>query len=56
MRGGGSTSEGDFHEALNFAGVFKANAVFFIQNNQWAISVPFGAQTAAASIAQKGAA
>jgi pyruvate dehydrogenase E1 component alpha subunit len=51
--GDGSTSEGDFHEALNFAGVFKANTVFFIQNNQWAISVPFGAQTAATSIAQK---
>jgi len=54
--GDGSTSEGDFHEALNFAGVFKANTIFFIQNNQWAISVPFHAQTASTSIAQKAAA
>jgi pyruvate dehydrogenase E1 component alpha subunit len=51
--GDGSTSEGDFHEALNFAGVFQTPTVFFIQNNQWAISVPFRVQTAAASIAQK---
>ena len=36
--GDGSTSEGDFHEGLNAAGVFKANTVFVIQNNQWAIS------------------
>jgi len=52
--GDGGTSEGDFHEALNFAGVFEPNAVFFIQNNGWAISVPFAKQTAAASVAQKG--
>lgn len=51
--GDGASSEGDFHEALNFAGVFKAKTVFFIQNNQWAISVPFKKQTAAASIAQR---
>lgn len=51
--GDGASSEGDFHEALNFAGVFKARTVFFIQNNQWAISVPFKHQTAAASIAQR---
>jgi pyruvate dehydrogenase E1 component alpha subunit len=51
--GDGASSEGDFHEALNFAGVFKARTVFFIQNNQWAISVPFKKQTAAASIAQR---
>ena len=51
--GDGASSEGDFHEALNFAGVFKARTVFFIQNNQWAISVPFRHQTAAASIAQR---
>jgi pyruvate dehydrogenase E1 component alpha subunit len=51
--GDGATSEGDFHEALNFAGVFRTPTVFFIQNNQWAISVPFKQQTAAASIAQR---
>ena len=51
--GDGGTSEGDFHEALNFAGVFKLPVIFFVQNNQWAISVPFSKQTASASIAQK---
>lgn len=51
--GDGASSQGDFHEALNFAGVFRARTVFFIQNNQWAISVPFKKQTAAASIAQR---
>ena len=51
--GDGATSEGDFHEALNFAGVFKARTLFFIQNNQWAISVPFKKQTAAESLAQR---
>lgn len=54
--GDGGTSEGDFHEALNFAGVFKAPAVFVCQNNQWAISVPRDRQTAARTIAQKAAA
>jgi pyruvate dehydrogenase E1 component alpha subunit len=51
--GDGASSEGDFHEGLNFAGVFKARTLFFIQNNQWAISVPFRQQTAAGSIAQR---
>ncbi len=51
--GDGASSEGDFHEALNFAGVFQTPTVIFIQNNQWAISVPFKKQTAAASIAQR---
>lgn len=51
--GDGSTSEGDFHEGLNAAGVFKANTVFVIQNNQWAISVPLSQQTAAKTLAQK---
>lgn len=51
--GDGSTSEGDFHEAINAAGVFKTNTVFVIQNNQWAISVPLSRQTAAESLAQK---
>jgi pyruvate dehydrogenase E1 component alpha subunit len=51
--GDGGTSQGDFHEALNFGGVFGTPTVFFIQNNHWAISLPFKKQTAAASIAQK---
>lgn len=51
--GDGATSEGDFHHALNFAGVWKAPIVFFCNNNQWAISVPFSKQTASASIAVK---
>jgi 2-oxoisovalerate dehydrogenase E1 component alpha subunit len=45
--GDGATSEGDFHEACNFAAVFEAPVVFFCQNNQWAISVPVSAQTVA---------
>nr|WP_160049108.1 pyruvate dehydrogenase (acetyl-transferring) E1 component subunit alpha [Natrialba sp. INN-245] len=51
--GDGATSEGDFHEALNFAGVFDTPNVFFCQNNQWAISVPRERQTASATLAQK---
>ncbi len=51
--GDGATSKGDFHEALNFAGVFKVPAVFVIQNNQWAISVPLSRQTASETLAQK---
>jgi pyruvate dehydrogenase E1 component alpha subunit len=51
--GDGGTSEGDFYEALNFAGVWKVPVVFVIQNNQWAISIPRKAQTAAATLAQK---
>lgn len=52
--GDGASSQGDFHEALNFAGVFGSRTLFFIQNNGWAISVPFHKQTRAGSIAQKG--
>ncbi|WP_115863770.1 pyruvate dehydrogenase (acetyl-transferring) E1 component subunit alpha [Halorussus litoreus] len=51
--GDGATSEGDFHEGMNFAGVFDTPTVFFCQNNQWAISVPRERQTASATIAQK---
>lgn len=51
--GDGATSKGDFHEALNLAGVFKTPTVFFCQNNQFAISVPRSRQTASATIAQK---
>jgi len=52
--GDGGSSKGDFHEGLNFAGVFKVPCVFLCQNNQWAISVPRSSQTAAKTIAQKG--
>lgn len=52
--GDGATSEGDFHEALNFAAVFKAPVVFFVQNNRFAISVPFEKQSAAEALAYKG--
>ena len=52
--GDGATSEGDFHEALNFAAVFRAPVVFFVQNNQYAISVPLARQSAAPSLAHKG--
>jgi pyruvate dehydrogenase E1 component alpha subunit len=51
--GDGATSEGDFHEALNFAGVWSVPVVFLVQNNQWAISVPLKKQTHSATIAQK---
>jgi pyruvate dehydrogenase E1 component alpha subunit len=52
--GDGATSEGDFHEAVNFAAVFRAPVVFFIQNNQYAISVPLARQSAAPALAYKG--
>jgi pyruvate dehydrogenase E1 component alpha subunit len=51
--GDGATSEGDFHEALNFAGVFQTPVVFVVQNNQWAISIPRSRQTRSETIAQK---
>src|SRR5256712_10916763 len=51
--GDGATSEGDFHAAMNFAGVFKAPTIFFCKNNQLAISVPVARQTAAKTLAQK---
>ena len=52
--GDGATSEGDFHEALNFAAVFRAPVVFLVQNNKYAISVPLARQTVAPSLAAKG--
>ncbi|WP_083915571.1 pyruvate dehydrogenase (acetyl-transferring) E1 component subunit alpha [Demetria terragena] len=52
--GDGATSEGDFHEALNFAAVFKAPVIFFVQNNKYAISVPLAKQSKAPSLAYKG--
>ena len=51
--GDGGTSEGDFHEALNFAGVWKIPVIFVIQNNQYAISVPVKMQTASKNLAIK---
>jgi pyruvate dehydrogenase E1 component alpha subunit len=52
--GDGGTSEGDFHEALNFAAVLHAPVVFFVQNNKYAISVPLARQSAAPALAYKG--
>lgn len=54
--GDGATSEGDFHEAMNFASVYKVATVFFCVNNQWAISTPVTRQTATRTIAEKAAA
>lgn len=54
--GDGATSEGDFHEGMNFGAVFKTPTVFLCTNNQWAISTPVSRQTAAATIAEKAAA
>jgi pyruvate dehydrogenase E1 component alpha subunit len=53
--GDGATSEGAFHEGANFAGVLKAPLVLFCNNNQWAISTPLDAQTAAETLADKAA-
>ena len=52
--GDGGTSKGDFYEAMNLAGVWRAPVVFVINNNQWAISAPRNIQTAAQTLAQKG--
>jgi pyruvate dehydrogenase E1 component alpha subunit/2-oxoisovalerate dehydrogenase E1 component alpha subunit len=51
--GDGATSEGDFHTAMNFAGVWDAPVVFLCNNNHWAISVPSEKQTASETFAQK---
>ncbi|PJF01559.1 pyruvate dehydrogenase (acetyl-transferring) E1 component subunit alpha [Streptomyces carminius] len=53
LTGDGGTSEGDFHEAMNFAAVWRAPVVFLVQNNGYAISVPLAKQTAAPSLAHK---
>ncbi|MEZ0354848.1 pyruvate dehydrogenase (acetyl-transferring) E1 component subunit alpha [Mycobacterium sp. SA01] len=53
--GDGATSEGDTHEAMNLAAVEKAPCVFYIQNNQWAISVPASRQYAVSTLAQRAA-
>jgi pyruvate dehydrogenase E1 component alpha subunit/2-oxoisovalerate dehydrogenase E1 component alpha subunit len=52
--GDGATSQPDFHNAMNFAGVFKVPAVIVCQNNHWSISVPTEKQTASRTIAVKG--
>ncbi len=54
--GDGATSTSDFHAAMNFAGVYQAPVVFFCQNNQWAISVPFEKQTSSPTLAVKASA
>ncbi len=51
--GDGSSSEGDFHEAANLAGVLRAPVILLCMNNQWAISTPLHQQTAAASLADR---
>ncbi len=51
--GDGGTSQGDFYEGINFAGAYGAPAIFFVQNNQFAISVPVEQQTAAKTLVQK---
>ncbi len=51
--GDGGTSKADFHEALNFAGVYELPVVFCVENNQWALSVKRSGQTASKTIAQK---
>jgi pyruvate dehydrogenase E1 component alpha subunit len=51
--GDGATSEGSFHEGANFAGVMRAPVILFCNNNQWAISTPVSAQTAAETLADK---
>jgi 2-oxoisovalerate dehydrogenase E1 component alpha subunit len=53
MCGDGATSRGDFYESINLAGVWKLPVVFVVSNNQWAISVPRRAQSAAETLAQK---
>src|SRR5215204_4637623 len=53
--GDGATSEGAFHEGANFAGVLRAPLILFCNNNQWAISTPVSAQTAAETLADKAA-
>lgn len=53
MCGDGATSEGDFHEALNFAAVFELPVIFLVQNNGYAISVPLASQTKAPTLAHK---
>lgn len=52
--GDGATSEGDVHEAMNFASALKTPSIFYCQNNSWAISTPRSKQTGSETFAQKG--
>jgi 2-oxoisovalerate dehydrogenase E1 component alpha subunit len=54
--GDGASSKGDFHEALNFAGIHRLPVIFFCENNGWAISVPFSLQSAVPRVADRAAA
>ena len=54
--GDGATAEGDFHEAMNFAGVFRLPMICVVQNNHWAISLPRAKSCAAPTLAQRAAA
>src|SRR5690606_36703325 len=54
--GEGATSEGDFHEACNFAGIHRLPVIFFCQNNVYAISVPFHKQSATPTVVEKASA
>lgn len=54
--GDGASSKGDFHEALSFAGIHRLPVIFFCQNNQYAISVPFARQSPVANVADRAAA
>jgi len=51
--GEGGTSEGEFHEACNLAGVWKAGTIIYVQNNYWSISLPWPRQSASATVAEK---
>lgn len=53
--GEGSSNQGDFHEGLNFAGVHRLPVIFFCENNQYAISVPYSKQVACANVADRAA-
>ncbi len=53
VTGDGGTSKADFHESLNIAGVYDLPVIFGVENNQWALSIKRGAQTASKTIAQK---
>jgi pyruvate dehydrogenase E1 component alpha subunit len=51
--GEGASSEGDFHEACNLAGLWKAGVIFFAQNNHYSISLPWSKQSASRTLAEK---
>jgi 2-oxoisovalerate dehydrogenase E1 component len=52
--GDGATSEGDFHEAVNLAAVWKLPVLFIVENNQWGLSTPISEQYACRDLADKG--